>query len=208
MKLMKKILVSAMAISAIAALNAVAFADEEATSDAVVISPAESAFTVTYSASAGTITLSDVTVANDQKTLLVLNEDVDEFDDTTAAAEAEDGAIVQIDQSTTIADVAIPVGTREASSTLVVRVGGDETFQEVVCTIPGEETPDLMLGDANLSGDLTASDASVVLNAVAGNVELSTDATKCADANKSGDLSASDASSILNAAAGNIELNW
>lgn len=198
MKLMKKILVSAMAISAIAAVGAVSTYAE-----AVTISPADSAFTVNYDATAGTITLSNVTVANDQKTLLVLNADVDTFDDTTAKAEAEGGAIAQIDQSTTFESVAIPVGVRAEGSTLVVRVGGDETFQEVVCTIPSAGGDTVTVGDVNGDGDITSGDAAEILCATV-NLESVIDSVNKNDAyyaaaycNGDAEITSGDAAEVL-----------
>lgn len=200
MKLMKKILVSAIAISAIAAFNAVAFAEDEVTATPEPVVPA-----ATYDATAKTITLSGFEVANDQKTLLILNADVDQFDDTTAKAEAEGGAIVQIDQSTAMNGVAIPVGERTPGSKVWIRVGGDDTgFIELEYTIPGGEdskyeNPDRLVGNVvGTTDSIDMSDASAVTEHFL-QIEGSTlvgDNLQAADADDNGTVNMSDASVI------------
>ena len=198
MKLMKKILVSAIAISAIAAFNAVAFAEDEVAATPEPVVPA-----ATYDATAKTITLSGFEVANDQKTLLILNDDVNAWDDTNAKAEAEGGAIVQIDQSTTINGVAIPVGEKEAGDKLWIRVGGDDTgFIELEYTIPGGgddrfEDPTILLGSVDGDDVIDTVDASYLFGYVLNPYSLTGDALQAADVDDDGVADTVDASYIF-----------
>lgn len=61
-----------------------------------------------------------------------------------------------------------------------------------------------LLGDVNSDGDITAQDASLVLQAVAGKIELSAAQRQAADVNGDGDITAQDASLILQYVAGKI----
>lgn len=60
------------------------------------------------------------------------------------------------------------------------------------------------VGDVNSDGDVTAQDASLVLQAVAGKIELSAAQRQAADVNGDGDITAQDASLILQYVAGKI----
>lgn len=62
----------------------------------------------------------------------------------------------------------------------------------------------VMLGDVNNDGNITAQDASLVLQAVAGKIELSAAQRQAADVNGDGDITAQDASLILQYVAGKI----
>lgn len=62
----------------------------------------------------------------------------------------------------------------------------------------------LILGDVNGDGDVTAQDASLVLQAVAGKIEFSAEQRKVADVNEDGEITAQDASLILQYVAGKI----
>ena len=63
---------------------------------------------------------------------------------------------------------------------------------------------EVLMGDVNSDGDVTAQDASLVLQAVAAKIELSAIQRHAADVNNDGDITAQDASLILQYVAGKI----
>ncbi|MDD6483897.1 MAG: hypothetical protein PUF72_04900 [Clostridiales bacterium] len=148
MRLVKKILMSAAVVSAVAAMAAVS---------------ASAAMTATYN-NDGTITLSGITTQAAEKTLLVLTEDTTDISEEKAASVTDGGIIVQIDQGTHIVDdVKVTVGTLEAGKTYYVRVGGDTTFEQDDFTVPGGTTPHkVLVGDADGNGVVQAADAAEI----------------------------------------------
>lgn len=163
----------------------------------------------------------DVTATYDAetKTVTAAVEDVT-FSDQVTVVITEVGAenitsenIYYIDQDGTV-DVLSGMGMMESAieegKTYEVRVGCTEgnIYTGTFTIGGGSVTPEYPLGDANLSGDVTAADGALVLNTAAGNTTLSDVAALCADANKSSDITAADGAMILNAAAGNVTLEW
>ena len=61
-----------------------------------------------------------------------------------------------------------------------------------------------MMGDVNNDKSITAQDASLVLQAVAGKISFTADQIQAADVNHDGDITAQDASLILQYVAGKI----
>ena len=73
-----------------------------------------------------------------------------------------------------------------------------DPIREVSLVVP------IMSGDVNCDGLITAQDASIVLQSIAGKKELSTGQTGAADVNGDGNITAQDASLILQYVAGKI----
>jgi DUF4097 and DUF4098 domain-containing protein YvlB len=72
-------------------------------------------------------------------------------------------------------------------------------FKEVVGIV------DIIPGDANGDGQITAQDASLILQKVAGKITLSANQISVADVNDDGQITAQDASLILQKVAGKID---
>lgn len=81
-------------------------------------------------------------------------------------------------------------------SAMSVLFGGKVTDIEAA-TMDGSLTFDLLCGDANCDGKVTAADAALILRSLVGLDELSAQGMLNADANLDGEISASDAAAIL-----------
>jgi hypothetical protein len=105
-------------------------------------------------------------------------------------------------------DIFDNVFTNRENATLYVPKGSKEAYQaadywkefkEII------ELPAIVPGDINTDGQITAQDASLVLQAVAGKITLSDTQISVADVNDDGQITAQDASLILQKVAGKIE---
>lgn len=183
MRLVKKILMSAAVVSAVAAMAAVN----------------ASAMTAKYN-SDGTITLSGITTQADEKTLLVLTENATDISGTKAASVTDGGIIVQIDQGTTIGTNNVVVGTLEAGKTYYVRVGGDAEFEQTTFTVPGGDSPytdpTRLLGDVAKNNAIDMADASAICDHYLNVALLTGDDLHAADTTDNGVVDMSDVSVI------------
>lgn len=194
MKMIKKITAVTAALAAAASMSAVSFAAND--------------FTATYDPTADTVSVDLETLTatfSDQITVVVVPKGAETIDSSNIYYIDQDSVA---NKDALLTGMGVLAGSMVAGNTYEVRIGCTEgTIYTAEYTVPSA-TPSYPLGDANLSGDITSADASVVLNSAAGNITLDETATRCADANKSGDITSADASTILNAAAGNITLEW
>lgn len=163
---------------------------------AVAVAAAMSASAMTASYDNGKVTLADLGVEAEQKTLLILSEDAADISGDAANTLANGGIIVQIDQDTDFTTV--PVGTLP-NGTYYVRVGGDEGgFQQTSFTVGNSlySDPTRLVGDADGNLSVQLNDASCILiHFTKGN--LTGDAVQAADANDNGAVQADDQSAVL-----------
>ena len=112
--------------------------------------------TGTYDVESGVVTLTGVVSSGDQQTLLVLTED---------ASIVTADVIAQVDQAASITTFVLDSGI--TSGTYYIRMGGtDGTIQTGILTISGGgdvETVTIIVGDANLDGEVAANDVGYVL---------------------------------------------
>jgi len=187
MKMFKKVIAITAALAAASSLSAVALADD---------------FTATYDAEADTVSVTDLTATfSDQITVVIVPDGAESITSDNIYY------INQSDSTDMLTDMGVIAGSI-VEGTYEVRIGCSEGQIYTAKFTVGGETPEYPLGDANLSGDVTAADAAVVLSRAASGIALSPTAELCADANKSGDITAADGAVILTAAASGTVIPW
>jgi len=108
-------------------------------------------------------------------------------------------------------DLTTLVNETTTSKEFIVRIGGTnlQNLIEVPLTVTYNaatpDTPTYILGDVTEDGNILLNDATAVLRAVAGLIELSSNQTLAADVTKDSNILLNDATTILRKVAGLIE---
>jgi len=108
-------------------------------------------------------------------------------------------------------DLTTLVNETTTSKEFIVRIGGTnlQNLIEVPLTVTYNaatpDTPTYILGDVTEDGNILLNDATAVLRAVAGLIELSSNQTLAADVTKDNNILLNDATTILRKVAGLIE---
>lgn len=149
------------------------------------------------------VTVSGKTDANKQATILVLK---------PGATEVTEDTIAYIDQAAADAEgnytFTAKFNTKGVTGDqYTVKVGGQDqpTVAEGIIDIGGG-SEDVVWGDANGDGDVTATDAGIALNASVKKVTLEGKNLKAIDFDESGDVSATEAGRVLNASVKKVTL--
>lgn len=187
MRFLKKMMVVAMAVSAVASLAVVS----------------ANAMEATYNDETGKVALSfaDGELVEGQKTLLILNEDATNITADNAKVYTEEGGIiVQIDQDTTFAEVTVgdlPAGTYYVRVGGAVEVGSEAEVPFLADDfVVGGSVSTRILGNVNDDEDITGTDALIVAKHVADLIALEGEKLLAADANDDGSVSGGDALEI------------
>ena len=109
---------------------------------------------------------------------------------------------VRVEKSTPVT-ISAGVFSNRANATLYVPVGSKAAYQEA--NYWKEFKAIVEMGDLNGDGQMTAQDASLVLQHVAGKTPIDENALKAADINGDGEVTAQDASLVLQKVAGKID---
>ena len=179
MKNLKKILIAAMSIAAIA-MSTTAFAATEAT------------YNADTKTAALTLAEGDVTATSGQMTVVVVPK--------TFGADSGAADIYYINQEefgTKFAEILANMGLKGeiTPAEYEVRIGGENMASVAKFNFKAEGGTVIMYGDANNDGEIAAGDAARILQYLAKwNVEINLEA---ADANGDGEVAAGDAARIL-----------